>query len=114
MKCILPWPPSVNRIWRRVGNRTILSKEARQYRKSVLQAVMLQGLEKFGSARLGVRIKACPPDRRRRDADNLLKPVFDALEEAGVYDDDWQFDYIEIERAEPVCNGRLEVEIWHR
>lgn len=37
---------------------------------------------------LKVTITAYRPDNRRRDLDNLLKAVLDALTHAGVYEDD--------------------------
>jgi crossover junction endodeoxyribonuclease RusA len=44
-------------------------------------------------------IQAWLPDRRRRDLDNLLKAVQDALAHAGVYDDDSQIVDLRIRRA---------------
>lgn len=32
MAVMMPWPPSTNGIWRNVGKRTLLSKQARVYR----------------------------------------------------------------------------------
>ena len=77
----LPWPPSVNRIWRSVGGRVLLSADGRAYRQIVAAAV----LEQHGPAdpltgRLSMTLRAYPPDRRRRDVDNLAKLVLDALQ----------------------------------
>jgi len=54
---------------------------------------------------------AFPPDRRCRDLDNLQKPVLDALEHAGVYEDDSQIDLLVTRRREVVQNGRLQVDV---
>jgi crossover junction endodeoxyribonuclease RusA len=54
---------------------------------------------------------AFPPDRRRRDLDNLAKPTLDALEHAGVYEDDSQIDLLIIRRQDVVHGGRLEVSV---
>ena len=35
----LPWPPSVNHYYRRVGPRTLISREGRQYRRDVQRMV---------------------------------------------------------------------------
>ena len=40
-----------------------------------------------------------PRDKRSIDLDNRLKGLFDALQDAGVFDDDSQFDKIEIGRG---------------
>jgi crossover junction endodeoxyribonuclease RusA len=50
-----------------------------------------------------------PPDRRRRDIDNVLKAILDALQRAGVYNDDSQISRLYIERCEPVRGGAVRV-----
>jgi crossover junction endodeoxyribonuclease RusA len=58
-----------------------------------------------------VLIHACPPDRRRRDIDNMLKAPLDAMQHAGVIEDDSLIDDLHIIRQEPIKGGRLVVEI---
>lgn len=99
----LPYPPSVNTIWRRVGSKTLLSAKGRDYRAMVARSVMTQGGgSHYGpETRLSVDLLVIPPDRRRRDLDNLPKAIFDALTHAGVWADDSQIDRMTIERMEP-------------
>jgi crossover junction endodeoxyribonuclease RusA len=82
----LPYPPSVNRYWRSVRGRNILSKEAREYRERAHAAVIANGWRVTGPVR--VNFLAFAPDKRRRDADNLLKPMLDALVNAGAIEGD--------------------------
>lgn len=49
--------------------------------------------------RLALEVFAHPPDKRRRDIDNILKCLCDGLQHAGVYEDDCQIDDIHISRA---------------
>ena len=113
LEITLPWPPSVNHYWRHVGARTLISKAGRQYREDVGAAVLearASGWDVPVLGRLAVTILVRPPDKRRRDLDNLLKAPLDALEAAGVYDDDSQIDSLEIRRGEVgVCGGWLVV-----
>lgn len=104
----LPWPPSVNAYWRMFQNRMIISKDGREYRQEVLANVPIAARRKL-TGRLTVTITAWPPDRRRRDIDNLPKCVLDALAKAGVYEDDSQIDYLAIERGDVCEKGRLDI-----
>jgi len=59
------------------------------------------------SGRLGLVIAAYPPDRRKRDLDNLLKATLDALVFAKVIKDDGDIDELGIARREVMPGGRL-------
>jgi len=105
----LPWPPSVNHYYRVVRGRPILAADGRAYRIAV--ADIVSGPPLF-AGRLAVTITATPPDRRRRDLDNLLKATLDALEKADVYLNDSQIDDLRIVRdAADKHDSRLFVEI---
>lgn len=99
----LPYPPSVNRAYRTVSGRVILSKAGREYRDDVAAAVYLDAsrLTELLKGRLSVSIKMHAPDNRKRDVDNVLKCALDALTHAGIWDDDSQIDRLLVERAEP-------------
>jgi crossover junction endodeoxyribonuclease RusA len=106
----LPFPPSVNRYWRHVGRRTLLSREGRQFRKRVCLVLKDRVMTPIIGA-LAVTVDLHPPDRRRRDADNFLKGTLDALEHAGVYENDSQITHLEVDKREPVRDGRTVVRI---
>ena len=112
MQLTLPWPPSVNHYYRRVGPRTLISREGRAYRKNVCALLAGNGARKPPSGgRIALAMDAFPPDRRRRDLDNLLKSTQDALAHAGIYEDDSQIDLLAVRRMRPVPEGRLVVRI---
>lgn len=79
----LPWPPSVNHYWRRVGARTLISKEGREYRERVAIERAAQRVKPL-PGRVRVTIMCCLPDRRERDPDNLLKGLMDSMVHAGI------------------------------
>lgn len=109
----LPYPPSVNHIWRRMGSRTVLSREGRRYRQRVCAALAAAtgGRPPRLRGRLELRMRVFPPDKRRRDLDNLQKCVWDALARAGVYADDSQIDRFSVERGPVIPAGKVQVEI---
>lgn len=108
MEIELPFPPSVNHLWRRVGHRIIVSRRGREYRTSVCS--ILRGAQPM-TGRLSVSIDLYPPDRRRRDLDNTQKALLDALAHGGAYLDDSQIDHLEINRRERFPNGKVIVRI---
>lgn len=96
----LPFPPSVNRLWRQFKGRTILSAEGRAYRKAVQDCLWGSPYpDGFMAGDLSVSIVAHLPDARRRDVDNLLKAALDGLTHAGLWADDSQIKRLTIERA---------------
>ena len=103
MKLDLPYPPSANKYWRRVGNKTLLSKAARQYKQAVYALCLGAGVRP-GRGRLAVEVLVSPPDRRKRDLDNLLKAVLDSLNGL-AWDDDSQIDELRLARRPGVLPG---------
>lgn len=97
----LPWPPSANHYWRHVGPKVLLSKEGRDYRKTVADEVLVQSprlpSQPLGG-RLRVWVQVFPPDQRARDLDNLNKSLLDALQHAGVFVSDSQIDDLRLLR----------------
>ena len=99
-KLKLPYPPSVNRYWRHVGPRVLVSKQGREYRTAVgiyLHNKQVQPL----AGDLIVDITIEPPDRRKRDVDNVLKAMLDSLQAGGAFHDDSQIVRLSIEKHDP-------------
>ena len=112
-RMILPYPPSINHYWRRVGSRTLISREGRTFHRNVCAHLGGGGSRKKppSGGRIALAMDAFPPDRRRRDLDNLAKSVLGALEHAGVYEDDNQIDLLVVRRCGPVKGGKAVVQI---
>lgn len=108
----LPWPPSALRP--NAGARHWRAKHAaaQPYKLQCLLELSLQGVGVVDAERLHLTLRFCPPDRRRRDIDNLLaqmKHAIDAVSEAvGV--DDYFFD-ITLCRGDVVKGGRVDIVI---
>ena len=105
----IPWPPSINHYYIHTASRVILSASGKRYRRDV--ALLLSSLRGScgAEARLSLVINAFPPDKRKRDLDNIIKAVQDALQHAGVYADDFQIDMLTVIRREPVPQGSLSI-----
>ena len=108
MVITLPYPPSINRYYRRVGQRTLISKQGRDYRTTICRVARVPAPFE---GRLDVSVLVSPPDQRRRDLDNTLKALLDSLQHAGVYLDDSQIDRLLVERSGMIKGGQVEVVI---
>jgi crossover junction endodeoxyribonuclease RusA len=95
----LPIPPTNNTYYRNFRGRMVLGQKGRDYKKYVQEYVAMHNLPKFGTNRLGASITVFPADKRRWDLDGRLKGLLDALQDAGLFDDDSQFDRIYICRG---------------
>lgn len=89
----LPYPPSGNALWR--SNRGRVHKSER-YTRWLKDAGYI-ALEQRPGGIVGpykISIQATRPDKRRRDLDNLLKPISDLLVSVGVIEDDSRCEMI--------------------
>lgn len=52
-----------------------------------------------------------PRNKRACDIDNYIKATLDALENAGIYGNDFQVDHLEMIRGEPIKDGAIHIMI---
>lgn len=109
----LPFPPSLNHYWRRVGARTLISRRGRAFRQAVCSILAAHGTRPLHGP-LEIVIDVHPPDRRRRDIDNLQKALLDALAHGGAYHDDSQIVHLDVWRRQPLRGGKMVVKIRRR
>lgn len=83
----LPYPPSANKIWRAVNGRNIKSAEYRSWLDAGHRSILAQRPGRVtGAYRLSLVVNRT--DRRHRDLSNVIKPLEDLLQAAGVVRDD--------------------------
>ena len=108
----LPWPPSVNHYWRNFRGRMVIGERGRAYRRDAIASIRQQRIPADGvGGPLSVRVHAFPPDRRRRDLDNLQKALLDAVVAAGVIEDDSNIDELQVVRGKVQSGGMVWVRI---
>lgn len=117
----LPYPPSVNLVWRSLAFiskyskkpmvRVVISKRGNQYFAEVAKVIMAARPPRFEGVKLNVYVKVVPPDRRKRDLDNLGKVLMDSLQKCGVIDDDANIDVLTFCRAPVEKPGYVIIEV---
>lgn len=110
----LPFPPSLNAYYRHpsrgpLAGRHLISAKGREYRSEVISRIA--PLNYSARGRLAVVITCHAPDKRRRDLDNLVKGLNDALTHAGLWADDEQIDDLRIIRGANISGGKVVVSV---
>lgn len=107
----LPWPPTVNTYYTVARGRKILSKRGREYKVNSIADLIDRDAPRGLEGRFEVNMDVYPPDRRKRDIDNLTKPVLDVLTNYGLWEDDSQVDVLRIRRMNIEKPGFVRVHI---
>ena len=95
-EAILPWPVSVNALYRVRGKKVYVSAKGRAFKNAC--GLIFAGTKMvYETERVWLDIEVHPPDNRIRDISNLIKIVEDALP---WFKDDSQVDKISIIRCE--------------
>ena len=105
----LPYPPSMNEYWHHnKQGHTYISAKGKAFTAKVASLL-------FSQAKITGDLRCCiithPPDKRRRDIDNIIKPLWDALTKAGLIEDDSQFSQLWLERGPSIKGGKVSVTI---
>jgi crossover junction endodeoxyribonuclease RusA len=101
----LPYPPSINNYWIASGHRRFISQRGRDFKQAVAEFVIEWRVPKLGDSPVWVDIILRPRTKKLMDIDNCIKPILDALQDAGVFDDDVQVQRVTIERGLPIKGG---------
>lgn len=118
LNLILPFPPSVNSYWRSpnsgpLAGSHLISAKGRSFRSAVIASVIEQ-LHQFPKPRaddVDIALVLYPPDNRRRDLDNYLKALLDALTHAGIWGDDSQIKRLLVEWGSVTKKGQVKITI---
>jgi crossover junction endodeoxyribonuclease RusA len=114
----LPWPPTANHYtgYRVAGSvktkqfvQAYPTAQAKEFHQNVQSIVMRDRAARGWSCPLKLSVWTYPPDRRKRDTSNLFKMLEDALQKAGVFEDDYQIVEHHAWRTSHVVEGGMVV-----
>jgi len=115
----LPLPPSINRQYTRAGNRRVLSKEAKSFKKTVQRKIHRLRVDEviteafiaqLQSGWIGLFMDMYFASPLKRDLDGGLKIAQDAILDALGINDNRVVDIHLVKRIDPL-NPRVEIEL---
>jgi crossover junction endodeoxyribonuclease RusA len=109
----LPWPPSINNYYVHTRNHTYIGDRGRDYR-IIVRSILNTNKARKISGYIRLELELYPPDKRKRDMDNIQKALWDALQHGGLYEDDSQIKSFHCEMYEPMEGGLVVVKIRNR
>lgn len=106
---VLPLPPSANRMWRRSGRRIHPSAEYDdwKHRARICLIQQAKGAMLVGRYRIAIVLP-----EQRKDADNLIKPLGDALQRAGIIENDRHLRGLTLDVDETRDATTLRIDLW--
>jgi len=117
----IPYPPTVNH-YKRIG-RTITTKRGKivqtrvntdatkRFYYEVWALSRGKVKESLGEALIKLKLDIYPPDKRKRDIDNIIKPTIDSLMNSGLFNDDSQICLLVVTRCPIIESGQVIVTI---
>lgn len=132
---MLPLPPSSNAYWRnlmmvakgttfpfvvhsmkelykKVRLMSAPTEESKDYIELIKETALQKDWRFFSDKPIKIDIVVCPRDRRVTDAHNYGKVFLDALEKAGVYENDSQVMDVRIRMGPVIKGGRIVFSLW--
>jgi len=85
------------------GNRRFIRPRGKLFKEQV--AEICKGLPSFGNQMLELSIILFPRDKRLMDISNSIKGIEDAMQDAGLFNNDQQVCKITIERGGKIKGG---------
>lgn len=106
---MLPYPPSVNHAYMMRNGKKILKQEVAEYKHSV-SLMVSNAKQKFGNVPLPFQmfVYVYPPDKRKRDLDNIIKVMQDGVC-LGLKTDDSNIVSVAAIRCDAVKHGMVEI-----
>ena len=107
----LPYPPSINHYFQNFRGKISINRAGRAFRRKVCLLLKAQGVRPL-TGQLRVSVDLYPPDRLRRDVDNVHKALLDSLKLGGAVFDDSQIVWLLTVKARIVPGGKAVVRLW--
>ena len=87
----LPFPPTINHYYNPIKRgQLVISEQGKAFHDLVKIMLAHRATGETMTGDLAVAVEAWYPNRIKRDLDNLLKPLLDALQKVGIFKDDSQ------------------------
>lgn len=112
---ILPDTMSINKYYRNVKGKTLISSKGRYYQQAMHLIIKSHCLDLKIQSKVFLKIKWKLPDNYKRDIDNILKPLLDTLQKSKVILDDSQVHGLTVFKSKNISyleKGEVLIEIY--
>ena len=106
------YPPTVNNYYVKTHRNVHISSKGKKFADQLAKdaAEQIGGMPMI-TEKVAIDIIAYVPDLRKRDMDNILKPIFDSMTRAGLWEDDSLVDQIRVYRGAKTPGGSLYISV---
>ena len=104
---LLPYPPSVNSLWRHAGKRTYRTAKYMSWVEEAGKHIAKQDTPETIAHPVKIELAIGRPDKRRRDIDNLIKSVLDILCHHQILEDDHWVHHLDVYWSEEVVGCQV-------
>ena len=104
-------PPSTNRMYSVANNRLFKTAIYKKWSMRTVPLVRNNFRGRYLEAKQPAEVIIRANISRRRDLDNILKPIIDCLEDAGVIPNDNYVDRIDLEKDFSITKQHFTVEV---
>lgn len=105
------FPPTINSYYTKTRNGVFIGKVGNAYTADTIENIIACVGPMTIDTQVSMTVVLYPPDKRKRDVDNYMKPLLDSITKSGLWTDDSLVDQLLIYRGSIVKGGKVWVRL---
>lgn len=109
----IPWPPKINQCWQADKNKWLITNSGSEYKQFIKYIFMKSAQKPFKRTdKLAIGLVFYPHASIKRKLTEMVDVCLEAIQDAGVYANDYQIKKIYMEMKPKADIGAVHVKIW--